>query len=255
MCFCEQTPDKIMDNENVNPGSYPQPSQFEMPQPEQQPNQYQPPYPTPNQPPYPPQYNYPPPHQQQQQQQTTVIINQPQATVTQKGQPQNVRPWSTGLFGCFEDCGGCEIVWLCSYKIGRSFEHHRYVPLSHGVIMTLMSNNYGHHPIILFGWSEPHWKTLRFKPSLWPSGIDYRLGRNRLWVRFLVVSDIYSMFIEPTITWVPSGFSGYIWLDTKIVFKKPVKKTFANIQHLNLAHIEVSTIFAKNFSDWYKAPN
>ena len=28
------------------------------------------------------------------------------------------------------------------------------------------------------------------------------------------------MFIEPTITWVPSGFSGYIWLDTKIVLKK-----------------------------------
>ena len=27
------------------------------------------------------------------------------------------------------------------------------------------------------------------------------------------------MFIEPTITWVPSGFSGYIWLDTKIVLK------------------------------------
>ena len=31
---------------------------------------------------------------------------------------------------------------------------------------------------------------------------------------------IYPMFIEPTITWVPSGFSGYIWLDTKIVLKK-----------------------------------
>ena len=31
------------------------------------------------------------------------------------------------------------------------------------------------------------------------------------------LSDIYPMFIEPTITWVPSGFSGYIWLDTKIV--------------------------------------
>ena len=30
----------------------------------------------------------------------------------------------------------------------------------------------------------------------------------------------YSMFIEPTTTWVPSGFSGYIWLDTKIVFTK-----------------------------------
>ena len=28
------------------------------------------------------------------------------------------------------------------------------------------------------------------------------------------------MFNEPTITWVPSGFSGYIWLDTKIVLKK-----------------------------------
>ena len=28
------------------------------------------------------------------------------------------------------------------------------------------------------------------------------------------------MFIEPTITWVPSGFSGYIWFDTKIVLKK-----------------------------------
>ena len=30
----------------------------------------------------------------------------------------------------------------------------------------------------------------------------------------------YPMFIEPMITWVPSGFSGYIWLDTKIVLKK-----------------------------------
>ena len=38
-----------------------------------------------------------------------------------------------------------------------------------------------------------------------PSGIGSRLGRNRLWVRFPAVSDIYPMFIEPTITWVPSG--------------------------------------------------
>ena len=30
----------------------------------------------------------------------------------------------------------------------------------------------------------------------------------------------YPMFIEPTITWVPSGFSGYLWLDTKIVLEK-----------------------------------
>ena len=28
------------------------------------------------------------------------------------------------------------------------------------------------------------------------------------------------MFIEPTITWAPSGFSGYIGLDTKTVFTK-----------------------------------
>ena len=35
----------------------------------------------------------------------------------------------------------------------------------------------------------------------------------------MAVSDIYPMFIEPTITWVPPGLSGYIWLDTKIVLK------------------------------------
>ena len=34
------------------------------------------------------------------------------------------------------------------------------------------------------------------------------------------------MFIEPTITRVPSGFSGYIWLDTKIVFKKDCIASF-----------------------------
>ena len=28
--------------------------------------------------------------------------------------------------------------------------------------------------------------------------------------------DIYPMFIEPMITWVLSGLSGYIWLDTKL---------------------------------------
>ena len=60
--------------------------------------------------------------------------------------------------------------------------------------------------------------------SLWPSGIGSRLGRNRLWVRFLAGSDIYPMFIEPTITRVPSGFSGYIWLDTKIVLKNKARQ-------------------------------
>ena len=34
------------------------------------------------------------------------------------------------------------------------------------------------------------------------------------------VGYIYPMFIEPTIIWAPSEFSGYIWLDTKIVLKK-----------------------------------
>ena len=35
----------------------------------------------------------------------------------------------------------------------------------------------------------------------------------------MVVLDIFCT-IEPTITWVLSGFSGYIWLDTKIVLNK-----------------------------------
>ena len=53
---------------------------------------------------------------------------------------------------------------------------------------------------------------------LWPRGIGARLRRNRL--RVLVVPDTYPMFIEPTITRVPSGFSEFIWLDTKTVLKK-----------------------------------
>ena len=45
------------------------------------------------------------------------------------------------------------------------------------------------------------------------------------------------MFIEPTITWVPSGFSGYIWLDTQIVLKK------AN----NLDLSQIVTLFGVNY--------
>ena len=73
-------------------------------------------------------------------------------------------------------------------------------------------------------------------PSLWPSGIGSHLGRNRLWVRFLAVSDIYPMFIEPTITWVPSGLSGYIWLDTKIVLKKKICKWDTHFELLTFFH-------------------
>ena len=50
-------------------------------------------------------------------------------------------------------------------------------------------------------------------------GIGAHLRQDRLWVRLLAVSDIYLMFVEPTITWVPSGFSEYIWLDTNSVEK------------------------------------
>ena len=52
---------------------------------------------------------------------------------------------------------------------------------------------------------------------LWLSGIGSRLGRNRF--VGLIPGNIEA-YVEPTITLVPSGFSGYIWLDTKIVLKK-----------------------------------
>ena len=73
-------------------------------------------------------------------------------------------------------------------------------------------------------------------PSLWPSGIGMHLGRNRLRVRVLAVSDTYPMFIEPTITQVPSGFSGYIWLDTKIVLKNIVSNCMGRKSHLYMLY-------------------
>ena len=33
----------------------------------------------------------------------------------------------------------------------------------------------------------------------------------------------YPIFIEPTNTWVPLGFSGYIWLDTKNCVNKSLQ--------------------------------
>ena len=41
------------------------------------------------------------------------------------------------------------------------------------------------------------------------------------------------MFSEPTITWVPSGFSGYIWFDTKIV----LKKNYGQVEHCDVCLI------------------
>ena len=64
--------------------------------------------------------------------------------------------------------------------------------------------------------------SLHYYPSLWPSGILAHLGWNRLRVWALAVSDTYPKFIELLIAWVPSGFSGCIWLDAKIVFKKNI---------------------------------
>ena len=53
------------------------------------------------------------------------------------------------------------------------------------------------------------------------------------------VGYIYPMFIEPTITWVPSGFSGYIWLDTKIVLKKKKKKKKKKTVSKLLVHLNI----------------
>ena len=46
------------------------------------------------------------------------------------------------------------------------------------------------------------------------------------------------MFIEPTIIWVPRhpGFSGYIWLDTKIVLKS-IRKFPSKIMALSVAYL------------------
>ncbi|KAK2557257.1 Cornifelin-like protein [Acropora cervicornis] len=61
-------------------------------------------------PPYqPPEGTYPPPIAAQptafQSTSTTVVVTQPSTMVVQQQQP---RPWSSGLCGCFEDCGICK---------------------------------------------------------------------------------------------------------------------------------------------------
>ena len=68
-------------------------------------------------------------------------------------------------------------------------------------------------------------------PSLWPRGIGSHLGRNTKVVSLIPGSVgyiSYPMKIEPTITWVLSGFSGYIWLYTKIVLEKNLKARYTN---------------------------
>ena len=52
------------------------------------------------------------------------------------------------------------------------------------------------------------------------------------------------MFIEPTISWVPSGFSGYIWLDTKVLKKLENKAQTSVIPTLTfLSHTSVFSLF------------
>ena len=58
-----------------------------------------------------------------------------------------------------------------------------------------------------------------------------------------VVSDTYPMFIEPMTTRVPSGFSGYIWLDTKILLKKDQSNSW---QHI------IIIIIINNFTCFHK---
>ena len=43
------------------------------------------------------------------------------------------------------------------------------------------------------------------------------------------MSNTYSMFIEPTITGVHSGFFGYIWVDMKIVLKTKKDRAYSFI--------------------------
>ena len=97
----------------------------------------------------------------------------------------------------------------------------------------------------------------QFCPSGWPSGIGSRLGQNSLWVWFLAVSDIYPMFIELTITWVPSGFSGYIWLEQKLCLKKLLWGRFwvpneANKNSMNLCRLILTHMITSNHNELSK---
>ena len=58
---------------------------------------------------------------------------------------------------------------------------------------------------------------------LWSSGIGAHLGRNRLWVRFLAMSDVYIIISHVHRAYDYLGPFGvlwvHIWLDSKIVLK------------------------------------
>ena len=116
-----------------------------------------------------------------------------------------------GLCSCWPTCGLYIICYVADLYVRQSCSCFVHIL----VFLLIIPEEH-----ISIRWDENEmFSQYKIHPSLWPSGIGSRLGRSRLWVRFLAVSDIYPMFIEPTITWVISGFSGYIWLDTKMVLK------------------------------------
>lgn len=47
-----------------------------------------------------------------QMQQQTVVVNTG-GNQGNKAYTQNIRMWSSGLFGCFEDCGSCLYAYFC----------------------------------------------------------------------------------------------------------------------------------------------
>ena len=58
--------------------------------------------------------------QQQQpmgQQQQVVIVNTGNQQKEFEPAPQNVKPFVNGLFGCFEDCGGCKYFYPWNYNL------------------------------------------------------------------------------------------------------------------------------------------
>ena len=68
---------------------------------------------------------------------------------------------------------------------------------------------------------------------------------------------IYPMFTEPTITWVPSGLSGYIWLDTKTVIKSVwITRSTVYIKHHQRASINtrICRDSRKMISVWNSEP-
>ena len=60
------------------------------------------------------------------QQITNVTIQQPQGVVMQRypRAPENVRDWTTGLFGCFSDIGGCECLFWPLFIVTSYYIHN-----------------------------------------------------------------------------------------------------------------------------------